>query len=98
MKEIAIGTREQFEAFPAEVQVERRPYFLFEEEDGFKLMSRKCPHAGDTVELEDGELVCPLHGWTFETHTGRCHNIPSAQLANYEVILRDGILFVQMEE
>ncbi|MBD0382386.1 Rieske 2Fe-2S domain-containing protein [Paenibacillus sp. WST5] len=95
MKEIAIGPIEQFAKLPAEVEVERKPYFLIEE-DGYKLMSRKCPHAGDTVELEDGELVCPMHGWTFEVHTGRCHNVPNARLTVHDVILREGTLFVQL--
>jgi anthranilate 1,2-dioxygenase ferredoxin component len=93
--EIVIGNLEQFKSFPAEVEVEHKPYFLVED-DGYKLMSRKCPHAGDTVDLEDGEFVCPMHGWTFEIHTGRCHNVPSAQLKTYEVLLRDGSLIALM--
>jgi anthranilate 1,2-dioxygenase ferredoxin component len=96
MKEIVIGSEEQFVEFPAEVQVERKPYFLIQDDDGYKLMSRVCPHAGDTVDLEDGELVCPMHGWTFEVHTGRCHNVPSAKLPTYEVTLREGNLIVQI--
>jgi anthranilate 1,2-dioxygenase ferredoxin component len=96
MKEIVIGSKEQFTKLPAEVQVERKPYFLIAENEGYKLMSRVCPHSGDTVDLEDGELVCPMHGWTFEVHTGRCHNVPSAKLTTYEVNLREGNLIVQM--
>jgi nitrite reductase/ring-hydroxylating ferredoxin subunit len=96
MKDIVIGTIEQFTKFPAEIQVERKPYFIIKENDGYKLMSRVCPHAGDTVDLEDGELVCPMHGWTFEVHTGRCHNIPSVTLKTLEINLRDGNLIVQM--
>jgi anthranilate 1,2-dioxygenase ferredoxin subunit len=96
MKEIVIGTIEQFAKFPAEIRIERKPYFLLEEHDGYKLMSRVCPHAGDTVELEDGELACPMHGWTFELHTGRCHHIPNVKLQTHEVYLLDGNLIVQM--
>jgi anthranilate 1,2-dioxygenase ferredoxin subunit len=94
MRNIVIGLQAQFTEFPAEIQIERKPYFLMEEDEGYKLMSRVCPHSGDTVDLEDGELVCPMHGWTFEVHTGRCHNVPSAMLKTFEVHLIDGELIV----
>lgn len=96
MREVLIGPASSFTNFPAEVRLERDFYFLFEDGGTYTLMSRECPHAGYTVDLEDGELVCPLHGWTFETHTGRCQNVPSARLESYEVILRDGALFARM--
>ncbi|SDO28913.1 Ferredoxin subunit of nitrite reductase or a ring-hydroxylating dioxygenase [Paenibacillus sp. yr247] len=96
MKEKIIGPKDQFTTFPAEVQVKGKRYFLTEEEGTYNLLSSVCPHAGYTVELENGELECPMHGWTFEGHTGRCHNVPSARLASYEVILKDGMLFARM--
>jgi anthranilate 1,2-dioxygenase ferredoxin subunit len=96
MNEIVLGTIEQFAKFPAEVRVEHQPFFLMEADNGYKLISRICPHAGDTVELEGGELVCPMHGWTFEFHTGSCHHIPNVKLRSHEVHLRDGNLVVQM--
>ncbi|WP_438445527.1 Rieske (2Fe-2S) protein [Gorillibacterium sp. sgz5001074] len=92
MREIELGSADRYSRFPAEVVIERKAYYLLREEDRYELMSRRCPHAGDTVELEDGELVCPMHGWTFELHTGRCHNVPSAKLNTYEVQVKDGML------
>ncbi|MDQ0874178.1 anthranilate 1,2-dioxygenase ferredoxin subunit [Paenibacillus sp. V4I3] len=97
MKEIIIGTIDQFTSFPSEVQVEDNLYFLTEVEGIYTLLSSVCPHAGYTVDLEDGELVCPLHGWTYEVHTGRCHNVPSARLHSYVVILRDGTLLALID-
>ena len=43
----------------------------------------RCPHAG--VELsggfvEDGQLVCPMHGWRFDLATGRCVHRPDMTL------------------
>lgn len=95
MREVVIGRPEQYDSFPAEVEIENKPYFLLkgmENGEGYRLLSRRCPHAGDTVELEESELVCPMHGWTFEVRTGRCHNVPSAQLKAFEVELREGRL------
>lgn len=97
MREITIGTVEAFTSFPAEVTVEGKPYFLLKEGEGYALLSRRCPHAGDTVELEDGEFVCWMHGWTFEMHTGRCHNVPSARLTSFEAAAKpDGTLVVML--
>ncbi len=43
---------------------------------GGYVMQRYCPHrrADLTVfgEIEDGSLVCTLHGWRFDLGTGRC--------------------------
>lgn len=40
------------------------------------VVQRRCPHrnADLTVfgEIEGDELVCTLHGWRFDVHTGRC--------------------------
>ncbi|PYI51869.1 Rieske (2Fe-2S) protein [Paenibacillus flagellatus] len=95
MNEIEIGPIDRYASLPAEVRLDRDRYYLVDN-DGYKLFSRVCPHAGAMVELEDGEFVCPMHGWTFEADTGRCHNVPSAKLASYEVVLRDGVLYALM--
>ncbi|MEC0229021.1 MULTISPECIES: Rieske (2Fe-2S) protein [Paenibacillus] len=96
MKEILLGTKDQFTTFPAEVHVQGRAYFLTEADGTYQLLSSVCPHSGYTIELENGELECPMHGWTFELHTGRCHNVPSARLASYDVIHKDSSLFAIM--
>ncbi|QGQ99748.1 Rieske (2Fe-2S) protein [Paenibacillus psychroresistens] len=96
MTDILIGPIEHYAKFPAEIYIDRKPFYLMEEGEGYTLMSRICPHAGDTVDLEDGGLVCPMHGWTFELHTGRCQHIPSLKLTSYEVHLQEGNLIVKM--
>lgn len=97
MNEILIGPKDQYTTFPVEVQLNGDLYFLMQPDEGqYSLFSSICPHGGYTVDLIDGELECPLHGWTFEVHTGRCHNVPSARLASYEVILRDDQLIALM--
>lgn len=98
MKEVTIGPLEQFTQFPAEVHLERRPYYLMESAEGYKLMSRVCPHAGVTVDIEGDEIVCPMHYWTFELHSGRCINVPSAELQTYEVNLEAGNLIAKFPE
>ncbi|AFC33252.1 Rieske domain-containing protein [Paenibacillus mucilaginosus 3016] len=98
MKEVALGAVNEFTTFPAKVEVESKAYFVLKELDTYHLVSRTCPHAGARVEAEDGELVCPLHGWTFDEHNGACLNVPVKRLASYPVEVRDGQLIAQMEE
>ncbi|AJY73710.1 Rieske (2Fe-2S) protein [Paenibacillus beijingensis] len=96
MEEITLGAVDAFTAFPAEVQLGNRLYFLLKKEEEYRLVSSICPHAGYTVEVEDGELVCPLHGWSFDTQTGACLNVPSKELAPYDVVVREGRLVALM--
>ena len=43
--------------------------------DGY-VVQRRCPHRNADLsvfgEIEGDELVCTLHGWRFDVHTGRC--------------------------
>ncbi|GGF86727.1 Rieske (2Fe-2S) protein [Paenibacillus abyssi] len=96
MNEVVIGRVQQFEKLPAELRIEKDTYFLLKNEDQFLLVSSICPHAGQLVEIEYGELVCPMHGWTFNTHTGACLNVPSKGLESYPVIVRDDELIAQL--
>jgi nitrite reductase/ring-hydroxylating ferredoxin subunit len=54
-----------------------------------------CPHlelpftAFGPVELAGDQLVCPWHGWRFDTRTGRCEYAP--------VYRDDEMLFFQIE-
>lgn len=42
-----------------------------------------CPHAGVPLSegfVEDGQLVCPMHGWAFDLASGRCVNVPGVTI------------------
>jgi UDP-MurNAc hydroxylase len=47
-----------------------------EVEVGEFLVQRRCPHRNADLsifgEIEGDDLVCTLHGWRFDTSTGRC--------------------------
>ncbi|MEW9710969.1 Rieske (2Fe-2S) protein [Paenibacillus sp. SI92] len=96
MKEIIIGSTQDLKDLPAEIQIENRSYWILKDGDSFRLVSGRCPHAGATVECEDGELVCPMHGWTFDLHTGACLNIPGKGLQPIPVVVREGTLIAQL--
>src|ERR1700761_6314596 len=44
-------------------------------------VDNNCPHRMGPMHegwVENGELVCPWHGWTFSPETGRCSNASGA--------------------
>jgi nitrite reductase/ring-hydroxylating ferredoxin subunit len=91
-KEIHLGPESQFTEFPAEIKIEYDVYFLVKQEEGYKLLSADCPHAGGTVMIYQDQFVCPMHYWCFDQQTGKCTNIPGAELTGYPVEVRDGEL------
>ena len=51
-----------------------------------------CPHRqGPLAEgwIENGEVVCPWHGWSFDPATGKCTNATGC-VAAYPVKVQDG--------
>lgn len=70
-----------------------------------------CPHKGARLSagcIRHGELMCPYHGWRFDT-TGACRSIPSlvepntekqvlSHLRAYPVQERYGFLWVKLED
>jgi UDP-MurNAc hydroxylase len=51
---------------------------------GDYICERTCPHRQADLsvfgEIEDGELVCTLHGWRFDLETGACKNATNRPL------------------
>jgi anthranilate 1,2-dioxygenase ferredoxin subunit len=98
MKEIPLGPEQSFTKLPAEIGIEKSKYWIVKAEDqeAYRLVSSRCPHAGAIVEVEDGEFVCPMHGWTFDLHSGACLNVPTKGLTAYTVVVKEGQLIAQM--
>jgi nitrite reductase/ring-hydroxylating ferredoxin subunit len=99
----SIGRVEDFTAFPASVEIGQDPYFIIEaesKEDGkvYKLVSAICPHAGGVVKPHGGELICPLHFWSFDMQTGESTNVPGERLECRPLEVRDGQFWVRPEQ
>ena len=48
----------------------------------------RCPHAGASLSgglIEEGQLVCPWHGRTYDLATGRCDGYEGVQAYPVEV-------------
>lgn len=59
-----------------------------------------CPH--DDVSLvdygviEDDELICRVHGYRFDLHTGRCEHAPSMHLRRYRITRVGTVIYVDL--
>lgn len=56
-------------------------------------LSDVCPHRGAPMhagEVEDGCIICPLHGWAFSLETGQMEGGPG--LSIYSVTEEDGVI------
>src|SRR5262249_12878279 len=98
MSRRTIGTEADFGQLPAEVVIGNHYYYLVkEDQDGFRLVSRVCPHAGGEVhyDQQDQLMFCPLHYWIFDAQSGVCTNVPGACLSTVPVQVENGILYIE---
>ena len=56
----------------------------------YRAFSNVCRHRGGPlgegeVDLADGTLICPWHGWQYDLETGQARLNPLARLATYKV-------------
>lgn len=94
-EDLELGRPEEFAELPASVMLEGAPYWLVRsDEDGYRLLSAVCPHAGGEVRVYQDILLCPLHYWTFSQSDGTCTNVNDERLMQRRVELRaDGRLY-----
>ena len=67
-------------------------------EGTLRVVDNICPHRlGPLNEgwIENGEVVCPWHGWSFDPVTGRCTNATGCVRA-YPVQVQDGDVLIQI--
>lgn len=74
---------------------------LFRNPDGLFAIDNICPHRGaplhDGVVFE-GAVTCPWHQWQFQLEDGVCRNIPQVRVAAYPVEVRDGAIWINLED
>jgi N-acyl-D-aspartate/D-glutamate deacylase len=95
---IDVGAEAAFTRLPALVDVSGTSYFLIKTRDGYKLLSRLCPHQGGTVEDEGGQFVCPNHGYQYDHDGGKCLNAVGLRMKSYVVNVKDGRLIASVPD
>jgi NAD(P)H-dependent nitrite reductase small subunit len=76
-----------------EVEVEGKRICLFKHNGEVFATAALCPHKGVPLAVgcvENGAVICAMHGWEFDLKTGHCKNIPGQEVRIYEVRVNEG--------
>ena len=75
------------------VHVQGREFAIYQLDGRFYAIDDLCPHRGGPLGagvLEDGQVHCPLHGWSFDLKTGACLTRPDRPVKSYATRVQDG--------
>src|SRR3954447_12096664 len=82
-----------------EAIIEERSYAVCNVDGELFALSGDCPHRNGPLghgALHGHQLLCPWHLWEFDVRTGECDMRPDCAIATYPVIVRDGVIFIQV--
>jgi len=81
------------------VQAHGRTFAVFRQGGQFYAMDDECPHVGAPLGsgfLEEGQVVCSFHGWTFDLKTGACLTGGDCRVKTYPVRVREGKVEIEL--
>ena len=73
------------------------PVAVFRNTGRFFAIDNRCPHMGFPLckgQVHEGIVVCPWHHWKFDLATGGCFTVSEYDATSYDVIERDGRLYL----
>jgi nitrite reductase (NADH) small subunit len=65
----------------------------------YSAMDNICLHRGGPLGqgmIEGGKVVCPWHGWAYDTKTGVPEQNPSAKVAVYPLKIENGDVLIEI--
>ena len=74
---------------------------LFHRQEGLFAIDNICPHRGASLHdgmVSGGQVTCPWHQWQFQLEDGVCLNIPKVRIATHAVEVRDGAIWINLED
>ncbi len=84
------------------IRVGRRDLLLCNVDGTLFAIADRCTHAAWTLadgELRNGEIICSLHGATFDVRTGRATGAPATKaLGTFPVRTQNGRILVQVHQ
>jgi len=63
-----------------------------------RAVDNRCPHRDGPLHegwIENGEIICPWHSWSFDPQTGKCTNATGCVNA-YPVKTQDSDVLIQL--
>ncbi len=83
-----------------EIQMEEIELALFKEGEKVFCLENSCPHRGAALgegRVQDGEVICPWHGWRFSLADGVCSSLPSSEpVPCIETRVENGEVFARL--
>ena len=79
--------------------VNGRRIAIFNQDGKFCAVDNTCPHAMGSLgrgRIRNGIVVCPVHGYAYNTETGACQTDPRLRIRTYPIIVEDGQIKVQV--
>ena len=81
------------------VRLGDRVIALYHTPKGFFASDGTCPHRGGPLgegDIIGDEIVCPLHLWGFNVHTGVCDGNREISILTHEVKVEDDRIYVRL--
>ena len=82
------------------VELEGRKLALFRIDGEFHAFDDFCSGGADfgkALVADDGNLLCPHHGWRFDVREGVCSMVPDAKVRSYPVRVEGDTLMVEVD-
>ncbi len=103
---IKIADNKESLLFPSnniiELEIEKKKICVAQTSSGLKACSAKCPHAGGNMTQgkldKKGNIVCPVHGYSFDFKSGRDTNFEGYFLKIFPIKEEEGGVFIGLEE
>jgi 3-phenylpropionate/trans-cinnamate dioxygenase ferredoxin subunit len=83
------------------VSVESIPVLLIKQAGKIFAIDNRCPHQGCGFSggtLDGLVIVCPCHEWRFNLVTGEYEEEPAMKLTKFEWKIKDGKIWVKLED
>ncbi len=82
------------------VDIKGKDVALFFKNGQYYALSNTCLHRGgplcDGELTPDGEVICPLHAWTYDLKTGECTTMPGVKVATYKIVIDGSAVKVEV--
>ena len=82
------------------LDVEQDSYVIVNLENKLSAFENSCAHMGlpidgGLLDVENGTLTCPWHGWCYNASSGECLTAPQAQLEPLPLRINDGKIWIR---
>ena len=80
------------------VRPQEKAIALFRSGGHFYAIDNLCPHRGAPLaegNLENNQVTCAWHAWTFDVRTGACETAPEAKVKSYPVKVEKDEIFLK---